>query len=385
MGPEISFVIPCLNEELCLESVLQECFEAGDDSGISFEVVVADNGSTDRSVEIAQKLGAKVINVPFRGYGEALRAGIAGSDGYFIVMGDADGTYAFSDLPKFLEKLRSGNDLVMGNRFQGVIERGAMPLLHKYLGNPVLSFFGRCFFGIPIGDFHCGLRAFRKASIDSLRLNSSGMEFASEMVIKAALMDLSLSEVPTGLRRGHPLRTPHLRTWRDGWRHLKFMLSYSPSFSYLPLAFAASILSILSVTLYTLQVALFTGPNTLILGATSYFVAITLFVENVSNKLLINGHLFGEVPTQVRGQWVKRMVAEKGVNRVFRTSAIALISGIFVFSIIFVNSDIGFSSRLSNSLLFLASCLLTSSFSTYLLASRLSTAQSLGLLNRGRR
>ena len=384
MGPEISFVIPCLNEELCLESVLQECFEAGDNSGTSFEVVVADNGSTDRSLEIAQKLGAKVINVPFRGYGEALRAGIAGSHGNFVIMGDADGTYAFSDLPKFLEKLRSGCDLVMGNRFRGVIEKRAMPPLHKYLGNPVLSFLGRCFFGIPIGDFHCGLRAFRKASIDSLRLNSSGMEFASEMVIKAALMDLSLSEVPTGLRRGHPLRTPHLRTWRDGWRHLKFMLSYSPSFSYLPLAFAASLLAVLSVTLYSFRAAPFTGPNTLIFGATSYFVAITLFLEYVSNKLLINGQLFHEPPARGRGQWIRRIVSESGTNRVFRVSVITFIFGMIVLAVIFLNSNIGVSSRLSNSLLFAASCLFTSSFLSYLLASRLSTAQSLGLLERSR-
>ena len=379
MGPEISFVIPCLNEELCLESVLQECFEAGEYSCTSFEVVVADNGSTDSSVEIAQKIGAKVINVPLRGYGEALRAGIAASDGCFVIMGDADGTYAFSDLPKFLDKLRSGCDLVMGNRFEGVIERGAMPPLHKYLGNPVLSFLGRCFFGITIGDFHCGLRAFRKASITSLKLNSSGMEFASEMVIKAALMNLSLSEVPTRLRRGHPLRRPHLRTWRDGWRHLKFMLSYSPSFSYLPLAFSASLLSVLSLALYSLQAPPFTGPNTLIAGASSYFMAITLLVEYVSNKLLINGHLSIDVPARGGRHWIRRMVSEKSINQIFRTSAIAFVAGIAVCALIFINGDIGVSSRLSNSLLFLSSCLITSSFSSYLLASRLSTAQSLGL------
>lgn len=380
MGPEISFVIPCLNEELCLESVLQECFKAGECSGVSFEVVVSDNGSTDRSLEIAKKLGAKVINVPVRGYGEALRAGIAGSDGRFIIMGDADGTYAFSDLPRFLEKLWSGYDLVMGNRFQGFIEPQAMPLLHKYLGNPVLSFLGRCFFGIPVGDFHCGLRAFRKSSIVSLRLNSSGMEFASEMVIKAALMDLSLTEVPTALRRGHPLRKPHLRTWRDGWRHLKFMLSYSPTFSYLPLAIVACVFSVLSVAFYSLRVAPFSGPNTLIFGAASYFVGIALLVEYVSSKLLIYGHLFKGFPSRARGHWIKRIVSEKGVNQVFRAAALSFAAGLAIIIAVFASGEIGVSSRLSNSLLFLVSFLMTSSFSTYLLASRLSTAQSLGLL-----
>jgi len=159
---ELSFVIPCLNESLCLGSVLQECFAAGRNCECTYEVLVADNGSTDSSVQIAQECGARVVQVRRKGYGEALIAGIDASRGQFVIMGDADGTYAFSDAPLFLARLRAGHDLVMGNRFTGHIEKGAMPVLHRYLGNPVLSFLGRVFFGVPVGDFHCGLRIFKK-------------------------------------------------------------------------------------------------------------------------------------------------------------------------------------------------------------------------------
>ena len=223
----ISVVLPCLNEEQTLGICITKIQKTFADNHIDGEIVVADNGSTDRSREIAYELGARVISVAQKGYGSALRGGIEATQGTYILMGDADDSYDFAHLPRFLEKLEQGYDLVMGNRFQGGIEPGAMPFLHKYFGNPVLSLAGRFFFRCPVGDFHCGLRAFRRDSICKLRLQTTGMEFASEMIVKASLHNLRISEVPTTLKPDGRSRRPHLRTWRDGWRHLSFMLSFS--------------------------------------------------------------------------------------------------------------------------------------------------------------
>ncbi|WP_236547753.1 glycosyltransferase family 2 protein [Sphingomonas sp. AX6] len=225
---ELSIVIPCLNEAETLAIVVRkaQAFLATHD--MSGEVIVADNGSTDGSRQIANALGARLVAVEARGYGAALIGGIAIARGRFVAMGDADDSYDFLGLMPFVETLRSGADLVMGNRFRGGIARGAMPLLHRYLGNPVLSYAGKLFFGAPIGDFHCGLRAFRRDSIATLKLNSPGMEFASEMVVKAAIHGLDIREVPTTLAKDGRSRPPHLRTWRDGWRHLRFLLTYAP-------------------------------------------------------------------------------------------------------------------------------------------------------------
>ena len=197
-------------------------------SGIQGEVLVADNGSTDGSREIARSQGARVIDVPVKGYGNALIAGINAAKGEFVIMGDADDSYDFSDLDAFVAALRSGSDLVMGNRFKGSIEPGAMPPLHRYLGNPVLSFIGRLRYQSDVGDFHCGLRGFRRRAIQVLGLESGGMEFASEMVVKAELGSLEVVEVPITLRKDGRSRRPHLRTWRDGWRHLRFLLVSNP-------------------------------------------------------------------------------------------------------------------------------------------------------------
>jgi hypothetical protein len=196
-------------------------------------VIVADNGSTDSSVQIVEHSGARLVQVANRGYGSALRAGVAASQGRFVIMGDADDSYDFSALLPFLIKLREGADLVMGNRFDGGIAPGAMPTLHRYLGNPVLSFAGRLFFGSPVRDFHCGLRAFRRERILGLGLQSSGMEFATEMVVRATLGGLTVVEVPTTLSPDGRTRPPHLRTWRDGWRHIRFLLLYSPRWLFL--------------------------------------------------------------------------------------------------------------------------------------------------------
>jgi glycosyltransferase involved in cell wall biosynthesis len=229
----LTVLLPCLNESETLLVCIRKAQASFRDLGIQGEVLVADNGSSDGSQEIARSAGARVIDVPSRGYGSALIAGINSSKTKYIVMGDADDSYALDDLSAFVAQLNKGYDLVMGNRFQGGIAPGAMPWLHKYLGNPVLSLLGRLFFKVPIGDFHCGLRAFRTDSIRSLNLKSTGMEFASEMVVKASLNGLKIAEVPTTLKPDGRSRAPHLRTWRDGWRHLVFLLAASPRWLFL--------------------------------------------------------------------------------------------------------------------------------------------------------
>lgn len=225
---ELTIIMPCLNEAETLATCIDKAQSYLTRSGIKGEVLIADNGSTDGSQEIARRHGARVVDVPSRGYGAALLGGIAAAQGRYIIMGDADDSYDFSQLDNFVAALRAGSDLVMGNRFRGGIEPDAMPPLHKYLGNPLLSFLGRLFFRIPVGDFHCGLRGFRADAIRALRLQTTGMEFASEMVVCSALAKLKITETPTVLRKDGRSRPPHLKTWRDGWRHLKFLLMYSP-------------------------------------------------------------------------------------------------------------------------------------------------------------
>ncbi|MCU1248199.1 MAG: glycosyl transferase family 2 [Edaphobacter sp.] len=224
----VTILMPCLNEAETLAFCVRQAVAALHDNNIAGEVVVADNGSTDGSQKIATDEGARVVPVPVRGYGAALIAGIEASRGKYILMADADASYHFEHLPRFLPKLEEGYDLVMGNRFSGSIEPGAMPPLHRYLGNPVLSSIGRIFFRIPVRDFHCGLRAFRRDPILALNLRTTGMEFASEMVVKSSLAGLRMTEVPTTLSPDGRSRPPHLRSWRDGWRHLRFLLLFSP-------------------------------------------------------------------------------------------------------------------------------------------------------------
>ena len=230
---ELSIVMPCLNEAETLGSCIAKGRRSLETLGVAGEIIVADNGSTDGSQVLAAEAGARVISVQAKGYGSAIRGGIAAARGKYIIVGDADDSYDFSNLGPFVTKLRDGYDLVMGNRFQGGIEPNAMPLLHKYLGNPVLTTTGRLLFRSPCSDFHCGLRGFRKAAIERLDLRTMGMEFASEMVVKATLYNLKIAEVPTTLSRDGRTRKPHLRSWRDGWRHLRFMLLYSPRWLFL--------------------------------------------------------------------------------------------------------------------------------------------------------
>jgi glycosyltransferase involved in cell wall biosynthesis len=230
---EVSVVMPCLNEARTVGHCVDEAQQGLRQLGVQGEIIVADNGSSDGSPEIAQAHGARVVHVDRRGYGSALQAGIAGAHGRFIIMGDADESYDFAHLDPFVERLRQGDDLVMGNRFQGSIEPGAMPWLHRYIGNPLLTGILNFFFHTPIHDAHCGLRAFRKDAYAQLELRTPGMEFASEMVVKACLKRQKISEVPTVLRPDGRDRPPHLRSFRDGWRHLRFLLLMCPLWLYL--------------------------------------------------------------------------------------------------------------------------------------------------------
>jgi hypothetical protein len=225
---ELTVVMPCLNEAETVATCVRKAVKFIADSGITGEVVVADNGSTDGSRLLAEEAGARVVPVAEKGYGNALMGGILAARGEYVIMGDADDSYDFSNLMPFVTELRGGADLVMGNRFKGGIAPGAMPKLHRYIGNPVLSFIGRLFFRSPIGDFHCGLRGFRRDSAIKLGLQATGMEFASEMVVKATLAKQKVTEVPTTLAKDGRSRPPHLRSWRDGWRHLRFLLLFSP-------------------------------------------------------------------------------------------------------------------------------------------------------------
>ena len=230
---ELTILMPCLNEAETLAACIAKARSFLERSDISGEVVIADNGSTDGSRDIALASGARVVPVSQRGYGAALAGGIEAARGRYVIMGDADDSYDFSRLDAFVEQLRSGADLVMGNRFAGGIAPGAMPWHHRYIGNPVLSFLGRLFFRTPIRDFHCGLRGFSRAAILGLNLRTTGMEFASEMVVKSTLSQLDVREVPTTLGKDGRSRRPHLRSFRDGWRHLRFLLLFSPRWLFL--------------------------------------------------------------------------------------------------------------------------------------------------------
>ncbi len=230
---ELTILMPCLNEAATVGACVATARGFLERARIQGEVLVADNGSSDGSAEIAAAAGARVIRVPQRGYGSALRAGIEAAAGRYVIMGDADNSYDLGCLEGFLEKLRAGYPLVMGNRFAGAIRPGAMPPLHRYVGNPVLTFVGRLFFRAQVGDFHCGLRGFDRDAVMRLGLRTPGMEFASELVVKAALAGWRIAEVPTVLSPDGRGRPAHLRSWRDGWRHLRLLLLFSPRWLFL--------------------------------------------------------------------------------------------------------------------------------------------------------
>jgi glycosyltransferase involved in cell wall biosynthesis len=231
--PEVSVVMPCLDEAGTVGACIDQVRSWASEAEVATEIVIADNGSSDGSTDVARARGATVVGVTERGYGSALLGGITAARGRFVIMGDADGTYDFAHLSGFVEALRSGDQLVVGNRFAGGVQPGAMPALNRYVGNPILSRLGRLFFRSPVYDFHCGLRGFDREAILALDLRTTGMEFASEMVVKATLGGMRITEVPTTLSRSPSDRRPHLRPWRDGWRHLSFLLLYSPRWLFL--------------------------------------------------------------------------------------------------------------------------------------------------------
>jgi len=297
MKIELSVVMPCLNEAETLAVCIKKAQSFFEREGISGEVVIADNGSTDGSQEIASQLNARVINVPEKGYGSALIGGINAAEGTYVMMGDADNSYDFSNMMPYVLKLREGYDLVMGNRFKGGIKKGAMPFIHRYLGNPVLSFIGRLFFNAKIGDFHCGLRGFSKEAFYKMELKTTGMEFASEMIVKSSLKNLKIAEVPTILSPDGRTRPPHLNTWRDGWRHLRFLVLYSPKWLFfipgmllMILGLVASAFLIMSpITIgavtFDVHTLLFTAGSVLIGFQFMLFYGLTK-VFTVENELL---------------------------------------------------------------------------------------------------
>ncbi|MDD2324599.1 MAG: glycosyltransferase family 2 protein [Alphaproteobacteria bacterium] len=277
--PELSIVMPCLNEARTLPLCLYKARAFLEENGIEGEIVVADNGSEDGSARLAEGFGARVVHVAEKGYGAALAGGISACRGRYVIMGDADDSYDFSDLMPFVQKLREGVQLVVGNRFKGGIKKGAMPFLNRYLGNPVLSFIGRLFFRIPLGDFHCGLRGFSREAVLSLGLRTVGMEYASEMIVRASLMGLRMEEVSVTLSPDGRDRSPHLHPWRDGWRHLRFLLLYSPRWLFLYPGLAMIVVGVL------MSLLLLPGPvmiaddvgldvHTLLVGAMSILVGM---------------------------------------------------------------------------------------------------------------
>ena len=289
---DLTCLMPCLNEAETIELCIRQAQDSISRLGISGEVLIADNGSTDGSQDIARGLGARVVNVEQKGYGAALQHGIASAKGKYVIMGDADGSYTWDKLDNLYEKLLAGSDLVMGNRFAGTIYPHAMPRLNRYVGNPVLSYLGRLFFHITIRDFHCGLRGFHRLKMLKLRISSPGMEFASEMVIKSSLSGLVISEVPTDLRPDGRSRAPHLRPIPDGWRHLRLMLSYSPKWAMrIPgifLLLSGSLLSVLTLAPFTIWDKVNFGIHTALIGSALMISGVQALFSSFIGELAIS-------------------------------------------------------------------------------------------------
>ncbi|MFZ4760905.1 MAG: glycosyltransferase family 2 protein, partial [Burkholderiaceae bacterium] len=315
-SPQLTVVMPCLNEARTVAACVAKARGFFERSGIAGEVVVADNGSTDGSQALAIAAGARVVAIEQRGYGAALMGGIAAARGRWVVMGDADDSYDFASLDAIVERLAGGAQLVMGNRFTGGIDPNAMPPLHRYLGNPVLSFIGRLLFRTPIGDFHCGLRAFDREAVIGLGLRCTGMEFASEMVMRATLAKLRISEVPTRLAKDGRDRPPHLRSWRDGWRHLRLLLMFSPRWLLLYPGLALMVIGLVP------SIGLLFGPlefggfgldiHTLLYCATASILGLQLCVLAVLTKAA--GVSVGELPSgEAYERFTRMFTLERGI------------------------------------------------------------------------
>jgi glycosyltransferase involved in cell wall biosynthesis len=317
MAVELSIIMPCLNEAETLAICIRKAQRYLLQSGVSGEIVVGDNGSTDGSQSIAANLGARVVDIPIRGYGAALYGAIAAARGRYCIMGDADDSYDFEHLDGFLEKLREGYDVVMGNRFKGGIEKGAMPWKNRYIGNPILSTIGKVLFHAQVGDFHCGLRGFRRDAFLLMDMRTTGMEFASEMVIKAKLLGLKMTEVPTTLRRDGRSRPPHLLPYRDGWRHLRFMLLFSPGWLFLYPGLATMVLGavvggmILARPIHLNQVQL--GLDTLIYCSTILVVGFqAVLFWLLSRTYALQEGLYPE--TAAGHEFARHITLERGLG-----------------------------------------------------------------------
>lgn len=313
---ELTILMPCLNEAETVSDCVSKARAFLTRNNVLGEVLIADNGSTDGSQTLAMAAGARVVDISARGYGAALIGGIEAANSRFVIMGDADDSYDFQRLEGMLEKLRDGYELVMGNRFAGGIEKGAMPFLHRYLGNPVLSFIGRLFFKAPVGDFHCGLRGFSREAILRLDLNSPGMEFASEMVVKASLQKLRICEVPITLSPDGRSRPPHLRTWRDGWRHLKFLLIFSPHWLFFVPGLLLSLLSSLLMVVIDFHPIVVKDVgldvHTLVYAGAGILLGLQMVFFSIFSRLV--GMTSGWLPIDAR--WMaalSRVTLERGI------------------------------------------------------------------------
>ncbi|MER7441981.1 glycosyltransferase family 2 protein [Micromonospora avicenniae] len=314
---EVTVLLPCLNEAETLETCVRKALRSLAECGVAGEVLVSDNGSTDGSQSIAEAAGARVVHAPIRGYGGALLNGIEQARGRYIIMADADDSYALSDLGPFIEALRAGHDVVMGNRFRGGIAPGAMPPLHRYLGNPVLSWLGRRLFGLAdVGDFHCGMRGFNAERIRALGLCMPGMEFASELVVRAALAGYDIVEVPTTLSPDGRSRPPHLRTWRDGWRHLRFLLVFAPSRTLVWPGTVLALLGLLGVAGLSFG-PLSLGPvrldvSTLVYACLMVLVGVQLVL--FGGLAAIYGRQERLVPQRATDRWIRLLRLEASVT-----------------------------------------------------------------------
>lgn len=341
---ELTVLMPCLNEIETLATCIRKAKAFMQAEKISGEIVIADNGSTDGSQTAALELGARVVAVSERGYGAALIAGIEAARGKYIIMADSDDSYDFTNLSPFLAALREGNDLVMGNRFKGGIAPGAMPPLHKYLGNPVLTFIGQLLFNSSIGDFHCGLRGFPRDSALALNLRSTGMELASEMVVKATLLNQKVVEVPTTLSKDGRSRPPHLRSWRDGWRHLRFLLMFSPRWLYLYPGFFLIVLGLIGMIVLI--------PEPLVIGKIRLGLTTLLIATNsviLGTQVLLFGILVKQFAANQKllppSPWLEKLLRVTSLETLLLLSFTLILAGfIGIVSSVMSWSDAGFGS-----------------------------------------
>lgn len=326
---ELTILMPCLNEAETLAICIKKAKTFLEQHQIEGEIIIADNGSTDGSQEIARSEGARIVNIEEKGYGSALIGGCNASKGKYIIMGDSDDSYDFLNLMPFVEKLRDGYDLVMGNRFKGGIEKGAMPWTHRYIGNPILSFIGRLFFKSHIKDFHCGLRGYRRDSIQKLNLKTSGMEYASEMVVMAELNHLKITEVPTKYKKDGRKRDPHLRSFRDGWRHLKFLFMYAPNWLFLyPGIFLAAIGILAGAVLLVGQLSVFDvtfSIHTLLYSMFFVIIGVNIIYMFLMVKLYAYNHQF--IPAQMSIDWNRKLKEDLFIfSGIFLTAAGIILS-----------------------------------------------------------